>query len=111
MDNKPLINYEDFSQVDLRVAKVATAERVADSAKLLKLEVILGEDKRQIIAGLGKKYEPEILIGRSVVIVANLEPRLIMGLESAGMVLAVDTDSGPTILLPDQEVAPGSFIH
>jgi methionine--tRNA ligase beta chain len=107
-----MINFEEFQKVELKVAKIISAERVEGSEKLLKLQVDLGEEKRQIIAGIGKAYEPENLIGREIAIVANLEPRVLMGLESQGMVLAAsDSDGRPVLLSPNKEVAPGSGLH
>jgi methionyl-tRNA synthetase len=82
------ITIEDFQKVQLKVAKVLAAERVPKSEKLIKLQVDLGAEQRQIVAGIGKKYTPEELIGRRVVIVANLKPAKLMGVESQGMVLA-----------------------
>ena|SRR3989344_3423810 len=105
-----MINYEQFSQTELRVAEVKTAERVAGSDKLLKLMISLGDEERQIIAGIGKVYEPENLIGKQIIIVANLEPRQLMGLESQGMLLAADSEAGPVLLMPDKPASPGSKI-
>jgi methionine--tRNA ligase beta chain len=105
-----MINYDDFAKLELKVATILAAERVEGSEKLLKLKVNLGEEERQIIAGIGKSYEPEVLIGRQIVIIANLEPRSLMGLESQGMLLAADSPEGPVVLAPSSEVAPGSKI-
>ncbi len=105
-----MITYDDFQKIELRVAKVLSAERVEGSAKLLKLQVSLGEEQRQIIAGVGTHYEPDQMVGREIIIVANLEPRKLMGLESQGMLLAAGGD-GPVLLMPDKEVAPGSTIR
>ena len=105
-----MITYEQFSQAELRVATVLAVERVEGSDKLLRLRISLREDSRQIIAGIGKKYAPENLIGKQIIIVANLEPRMIMGLESQGMLLAADSASGPVLLVPEQETAPGAKI-
>ena len=82
------ITLEDFQKVQLKVARVLTAERVPKSEKLIKLQVDLGTEQRQVVAGIGKKYAPEELIGRRIVIVANLKPAKLMGVESQGMVLA-----------------------
>ena len=82
------IKIDDFMKVELRVAQVRTAEKVKGADKLLRLEVDLGGEVRQIVAGIAKAYEPEQLIGRKIVIVANLEPRKLRGLESNGMLLA-----------------------
>ena len=86
------------------------AEVVEGSEKLLKLKVDLGAEARQIIAGIGKVYPPETLVGREIVIVANLEPRELMGLESQGMLLAADNASVPVLFSPDSEVPPGSIV-
>lgn len=106
-----MINIDDFKKVELRVAKVDLAERVDGSDKLLKLQVDLGDGKRQIIAGVGKSYQPEELVGKEVIIVANLEPRLLMGLESQGMVLAANAESGPVIIMPEKEVVAGTELR
>jgi methionyl-tRNA synthetase len=89
-----LITYDDFMKIQLRTAEVIEAEKVAKSEKLLKLKVILDNEERQIIAGIAKSYRPENLIGKKVVIVANLQPAKLMGLESKGMILAVETKDG-----------------
>ncbi|OGY58963.1 MAG: methionine--tRNA ligase subunit beta [Candidatus Colwellbacteria bacterium RIFCSPHIGHO2_12_FULL_44_17] len=105
-----MINYETFQNIELRIAKVLEAERVEGSDKLLKLYIDLGEEKRQLVAGVGKVYDPVLLVGREIVIVANLEPRMLMGLESQGMLLAADSEAGPVLLQPDKEVLPGSKV-
>lgn len=106
------INYEDFKKIELRVAEISSAERVEGSDKLLKLEVSLGGTKRQIIAGIGKAYDPANLLGKSIIIVANLEPRKLMGLESQGMLLAAGTETaGPVLLIPDQLIDPGAEVR
>ena len=103
-----LIKFEDFQKIELRVAKILEASRVEGSDKLSKLKVSLGEaGERQIIAGIGKSYEPDFLIGKEIAIVANLEPRMLMGLESQGMILAAKGGSGPIILFPEKEASPG----
>ena len=102
-----MISFDDFSKLELRVGKVVEAEPVEGSEKLLKLKVDLGDEQRQIIAGVGLVYSPEDMANREVVIVANLEPRMLMGLESQGMLLAADSEEGPVLLMPDHEVPPG----
>lgn len=106
-----MITIDDFKKLDLRVAKIISAERVENSDKLLKLEVDLGEEKRQILAGIAKQYSAEEMIGREIVIVANLEPRQLMGLESNGMILCADSPDGPVLLMPGKEVQPGTKIR
>lgn len=105
-----MISFDQFKEVELRVTKILSAERVEGSDKLLRLQVSLGEEERQIVAGIGKRYDPDQLVGREIVIVANLEPRKLMGLESQGMLLAADSSEGPVLLQPDREVSPGSMI-
>ncbi len=83
-----VISIDDFAKVELRVAQILVAERIPKADKLLRLEVDLGYEKRQILAGIAQYYEPEKLIGRKIVIVANLAPRKMRGLESNGMLLA-----------------------
>jgi len=103
------IEFDDFMKVDLRVAVVKEAEKVEKSKKLLKLTVDAGEAQpRQILAGISEHYAPEDLVGRRVVIVANLKPRKLMGLESQGMLLAASDDEGLSILGVDKDVEPGS---
>lgn len=89
-----LITYDDFMKIQLRTAEVIEAEKVVKSDKLLKLKVKLENEERQVIAGIAKSYQPENLIGKKVVIVANLQPAKLMGLESRGMILAVETNDG-----------------
>lgn len=113
-----MATYDEFKALDLRVARVREASRVEGSEKLLKLIVELGappdggvNETRQIVAGVGKTYEPEALIGKSIAIVANLDPRTLMGLESQGMVLAAHGEDGtPVLLFPEREVPSGSEI-
>ena len=108
-DEDELIEFDDFIKVDLRVALVKEAERVEKSKKLLKLVVDAGEaEPRQILAGISEHYTPEELVGKRVVIVANLKPRKLMGLLSQGMLLAASDDDGLAVLFVDRDVAPGS---
>lgn len=113
-----MINYDEFQKIELRVAKILSAERIEGSEKLLKLQLDAGEKSeegaliaRQIVAGIGRVYAPENLIGREIVIVANLEPRKLMGLESQGMLLAASDEAGPVFLMPEHDVPPGSGIR
>ncbi|MGD0829419.1 MAG: methionine--tRNA ligase [Terracidiphilus sp.] len=100
------IGIEDFIKIDLRVAQILVAERVPKADKLLRLEVDLGYEKRQILAGIAQYYEPEKLIGRKIVIVANLAPRKMRGLESNGMLLAASLPDGAPVLAGFLEEAP-----
>jgi len=107
---KPLIDYADFEKVDLRVAKVIEAEAVPKSSKLLKLTIDMGE-KRTLVAGIAKDYKPEDLIGKKIVVVANLKPTKMMGIESQAMLLAADREDGLTLLCFDREPVTGARIR
>ncbi|HEX8797389.1 MAG TPA: methionine--tRNA ligase subunit beta, partial [Terriglobales bacterium] len=101
------IKIDDFAKVELRVAQVKVAEKVKGADKLLRLEVDLGTETRQIVAGIAKSYDPEKLIGRKVVIVANLAPRKLRGLESQGMIVAASVgDDGVPVLAGFLEDVP-----
>jgi methionyl-tRNA synthetase len=93
------ISIDDFMKVELRVARVLAAEAVPKSKKLLKLQVDLGTEQRTIVAGIAEAYEPDSLVGRTIVVVANLKPAKLMGIESNGMVLAASSETGKPILL------------
>ncbi len=110
IDVKPEIDYEEFSKVDLRVARILAAEPVPKSGKLLKLKVDIGEE-RTIVAGIGKDYTPEELIGKQILVVANLKPVKLMGVESFGMLLATDTEKGLTVLAFDREAKTGGKVR
>lgn len=106
------IAIDDFMKVELRTAKILAAERLPKSKKLLKLSVDAGEaTPRTILAGIAESYEPEALVGRSVVIVANLKPREMMGTVSQGMVLAASTDNGPAMLINPDPAPPGTRVR
>ncbi len=105
------ISYDDFSRVQLRLAQVLKAEKVEKADKLLRLEILVGEEKRQIVAGIAKHYAPEQLIGKTIVVVANLQPAKIRGLESNGMLLAAEDETGQlAVLTPDRPVSCGARV-
>ena len=105
-----LIGIEEFMKVQLKIAKILEAERVPKSSKLLKLQVDIGTEQRQIVAGIGKKYSPEELVGKTIVIVANLKPAKLMGIESQGMVLAAGEKDVLSLVTVQEEVPVGSKI-
>ena len=106
------IAIEDFMKVELRVAKVLAAERVPKSNRLLKLQVDVGTEHRTLVAGIAEAYEPEMLVGKAVVIVFNLKPAKLMGIESNGMVLAASPDGGkPIVVTFEQPPAPGTRVR
>lgn len=107
---KAMIDISDFQKVDLRTARIVEAERVPKSEKLIKLRVALGdgtESVRQVVAGIGRKYSPEQLVGKTVVVVVNLKPRTVFGVESQGMVLAAGDETSLCLLTLDGEIQPG----
>lgn len=119
-----MISIEDFAKIELKVGTVLEAEDIGGSEKLLKLQVDLGEEKpRQMLAGVKQWYKQSLLsaeaeskpedplVGKQVVVVANLEPRMMMGLESQGMMLAASTEEKPVFLTVPEQVSPGSRIR
>jgi len=105
------ISITKFFETELRVAEILSAERVTGADKLLKLEIDLGNEKRQLVAGIALSYAPETLIGRRIIVVANLEPARIRGVESQGMLLAADLDGKPVIATFDAPVPPGTTVR
>ena len=129
-----MITFDEFKKVELRVAMITAAERVEGSDKLIKLQLDLGinasapaeqapvegeeqapivepgRETRQIVAGIGKRYTPEELVGKQIIIVANLAPRALMGIESHGMLLAASSDEGPILLMPEKEAPAGAQV-
>ena len=98
METKDLISIEDFNKIDLRVAEVIDAEKMANTEKLIKLQILLGEEKRQIVAGVAEHYKVEQLIGKQIIIVANLEPISIRNEVSQGMLLAANAGDQLTLI-------------
>lgn len=110
-DTPPLIGIEEFARIDLRVARVLAAERVEGAAKLLRLSVQVNGEPRQLVAGIAEHYAPETLVGREIVVVANLKPAKLRGLISEGMLLAASNDEGRVVLVvPEQPVGEGSKV-
>lgn len=114
-----MISLDDFKKVEIRIGKILSAERVPDSDKLILLKVDLGPsntsgqgtDTRQLVAGIGKIVKnPEELVGKELPVLANLEPKMLKGYESQGMILAADNNGGPVLLHPASPVNPGSII-
>jgi methionine--tRNA ligase beta chain len=105
-----MITYEDFQKLEIKIGKIISAEKIENSDKLLKLEVDFGPEKRQIVAGIAQHYAPESLVGREAPFIINLEPRVLRGIESQGMILAASTDGKVALLQPDQELPPGSIV-
>ena len=104
------VDIEEFRRLDIRIGKIVKAERIKGSKKLLKLHVDVGGEIRQVVAGIAERYDPESLIGRLVPVLVNIKPARFMGVESAGMILAVDVDGRPVLLRPDEDVPVGSRV-
>ncbi len=109
-EKKNEVSIEDFAKLDIRVAKVLEVERVEGAKKLLKLKIEFGEEKREIVAGIAEYYKPEELIGKEIILLANLKPARIRGIESKGMLLAAQDGEALTILTIDKKVKPGAKI-
>jgi methionyl-tRNA synthetase len=110
LPQKPTLKLEEFSRLDLRVAEVLQAESVPGSENLLKLEIDLGEN-RTVVAGIAHHYRPEDLVGRQVVVVANLKPATLMGIRSEAMVLVASVDGEMILIAPEKKAKPGSPVH
>lgn len=104
------ITMDDFKKIDLRVAKITEAERIEGTDKLLTLKVTLGVEERQLVAGIAQDYPPEELVGKQLIVVANLEPAVIRGVESQGMLLAAMSQGRVILVTMDAETEPGSKI-
>lgn len=107
-----MISIDDFAKVEIKVGTVLEAEFIEGSDKLLKLKVDLGEEEsRQVLSGIKQWYKPEQLIGKQFVFVSNLEPRMMMGLESQAMIMAAGTEKKPVLLKPASKVPPGTKVR
>ena len=105
---KPTVTYDDFAKLDFRVARILEAEAVPKSKKLVKMQIDLGYEKRQIVAGILEYFAPDTLVGRTIIVVANLAPAKLMGIESNGMLLA--SKDGNTLTLLTADIGPGSVV-
>ncbi|KAG2475865.1 MAG: tRNA-binding protein [Nitrosopumilaceae archaeon] len=104
------ISYDEFSKLDLRIAKIVSAEKIPGKSKIVKGVIDLGQEKREVIIGGAEYYQPENLIGKTVVVVANLESRKIAGINSNAMLLAADLDNKPVWLTVSEDVPVGTQI-
>ena len=105
------ITFDEFKKLDLRVGEILYAERVEGTQKLLKLEVDIGTEKRQMIAGIADVYQAKTLIGKKITVIANLQPATIRGIESQGMLLAADLNNKPIISFFEDDVPAGTKIR
>lgn len=109
-EKKPLIGIEEFDKLDLRVAEVIACEKVEKADKLLKLTVKLGDEERTVVSGIAKSYSPEQMIGKKVVLVANLKPVKLRGIESMGMIICADCGDGVGLVVPERDCKSGSKV-
>jgi methionyl-tRNA synthetase len=105
-----LITIDDFSKVDLRVAKVIEAEKVEKADKLLKMKLQVGEETRQVVSGIAKYYTPEEMVGKTLILVANLKPAKLRGIESQGMILAATNENGLSLVTIDKDLGSGAHV-
>lgn len=106
-----MLDYEDFAKVELRVAKIVHAEPVPKADRLLRMDITLGDEERQLVAGIAEHYRPEELVGKLIVVVANLKPAKIRGVESRGMLLAASAGDQVKLLTVDGDLPPGSTVR
>ncbi len=105
------IPFEDFKKVEIKVGTVISAEKIENADKLIKLVFDLGSEQRQIVAGIAEVFpDVSVLVGMQMPIVVNLEPKMLKGFESQGMILAVNVDGKPVLLHPEGQVPPGSVV-
>ena len=105
------ISIDYFHKIDIRVGKVIECEKVEKSRSLLKIIIDVGDEKKQMISSIYEYYKPEEMVGKNLIIVNNLEPAKFMGLESQGMLLAIEDENTVSLLSPDREMEPGSKVH
>lgn len=106
-----MITYDDFAKLDIRIGTILEAEKIPEGDKLLKLKINIGEEERQVMAGIAEfKTNPEELVGKQIPVLVNLEPRMLRGYESQGMILATGDGESFALLHPEKEVKPGSQV-
>ena len=106
-----MVTFDEFKKLDIRICRILAAEKIEGANKLLKLTVNIGDEERQIVAGIAETYQPEDIVGRKIPILVNLEPATIRGVESQGMILAVDVENKAILLNPDEDVPEGSKVR
>lgn len=104
-----MITFDGFKKLDMRIGKILSAKKVKGTNKLMKIVIDLGTEKRQLVAGIGDLYKPDMIIGKEIPVLTNLEMRKIRGIESQGMILAVDVEGKPILLYPEREVPPCKY--
>jgi methionine--tRNA ligase beta chain len=106
-----MVTFEEFSKLEIKIGTVTVAEKVQGADKLIRLELDVGGETRQVVAGIAEDYAAAQLIGKQMPVLVNLEQRKVRGVESQGMILAVDVKGKPILLTPDEQVPPGSKVR
>jgi len=106
-----MISFDEFQKMDLRIGKIKTAERIEGSDRLIKLRVDVGNELRHIVAGISESYNVADLINKNIVVLMNLEPKILKGVKSDGMLLAADVDGSPVLLTTERDVPSGIRIR
>ncbi|MBW2310728.1 MAG: methionine--tRNA ligase subunit beta [Deltaproteobacteria bacterium] len=106
-----MVTFDEFMRLEIKIGTVTAADRVNGADKLIRLELDCGAETRQVVAGFAPSYTPEQLVGKQMPVVLNMEPRKLRGIESRGMILAVDVEGRPILLTPDDQVPPGSVVR
>jgi len=106
-----MISFDEFQKMDLRIGKIKTAERIEGSDRLIKLRVDVGNESRQIVAGISESYSVVDLINKNIVVLMNLEPKILKGVKSDGMLLAADVNGTPVLLTTEKDVPSGTRIR
>jgi methionyl-tRNA synthetase len=106
-----MISLDEFRRLDLRIGEIVSAESMLGSTRLLRVEVDLGAERRVLVAGLAQHYKPEALLGMKVIVLANVKPAIIRGVESQGMLLGADCDTTPALLTVNQPVTNGTSVQ
>jgi len=106
-----MVSYDDFAGLDIRVAMVKDVERIPKSKKLYKLKIDMGKEERTIVAGIAEYYKENELRGKRIVVLANLEPKTVMGVKSQGMLLAAEDGEDVAVLVPDRDVKAGAKVR
>jgi len=106
-----MISFEEFQKMDIRIGKIKEAEKVEGTDKLVKMQIDIGTETRQLVAGIADHFDPASLVGKQIPILVNLEPKIFRGIESKGMILVADADGELALITPEKEVPPGSRVR
>jgi len=105
-----MISFDDFKKLEIRIAEIISAEEHPDADKLLLLKINIGDEERNVVAGIKAHYNPDELIGKKVTVITNLEPATIRGQESQAMILVASNDDGLCLIVPEKDITPGAIV-